>query len=195
MVGVCVCDVLREERHREIFAFMSTPEHRKIREKRLTVLLGAFDIMKSRYREIKENTVFCPSVAATVVEDYLQMRDVIIARDKIPDKIQWHKVAGLMAAAIVKNRPIQLVPENTDSKSYRHSRDNEVLAALHGLAICAEGRSEEQIDLILKLPNFHKWFGDFIHILHENPSNSDGFVLTFETLSLSHFPDNLDHLE
>ncbi|MGD0206352.1 MAG: hypothetical protein ABSC89_01915 [Verrucomicrobiota bacterium] len=174
---------------------MPTPERKKIREKRITMLNGAYEMMKGRYREIKENTYFSPSIAAVAIEDYLVMRDGLIARDKIPGGIQWHKVAGLMASSIGKNKPIQLVPERTDSKSYRHSMDNEVLAALHGLAVCAEGKSESHIDSVLNVSNFRHWFDDFIHVLHNNPSNSEAFVLAFETLSLTYFPDNLGHFE
>jgi hypothetical protein len=118
---------------------------------------------------------------------------MMIKRDKIRGNPQWHKIAGLMASSIVLNKPIQLVPDNADSKWCRLSRDNEFLAVLHGLAICAEGKSKRKIESVVKLPHFRKWFDDFVYLLHKEPSNRDGFILTFETLSLTYFSGNLDN--
>jgi hypothetical protein len=163
------------------------------RIERINTLQGAYDLMAQRYKEIKDYTHFNPSFAAVTIEDYLQARKMMIKRDKIRGNPQWHKIAGLMASSIVLNKPIQLVPDNADSKWCRLSRDNEFLAVLHGLAICAEGKSKRKIESVVKLPHFRKWFDDFVYLLHKEPSNRDGFILTFETLSLTYFSGNLDN--
>jgi hypothetical protein len=116
-------------------------------------------------QEIHQNTHFVPSLARATIEDYLQARELLMSRDKISGNLQWHKIAGLMASAVVKNRPIQLVPENVDSKGFRLSRDNEAFAVLQGLAICASAKSDQEIRAVLKLPHFPKWFADFVHLL------------------------------
>jgi hypothetical protein len=149
--------------------------------------------MKARYRAVRDYTHFCPSMVSATIEDYITMRRIIVGRDNIAGRIQWPKVAGLMASAIVKNRPVQLVPEDTDSKAYRLSRDNEVFAVIHGLAICAEGSGEAKIEGVVKAPLFGKWFQGLVYLLHDHPSQWEGFVQCFEALCIQHFPDVLDH--
>jgi transposase-like protein len=98
------------------------------------------------------------------------------------------KVAGLMAAAIMKNRPVQII-ENSPASSI--SMDNEVLAVMHGLAVCAEGSPAKDIIKIVEQPAFRVWFHNFVHLLHDQPSHTEGFVGIFEAFSVAHFPENL----
>lgn len=82
-------------------------ERRKseIREKRIATLLGAYEIMRQKYAAIRENTVLSRSLVAATVEDYLQDRSALVGRLSISGRIQRHKIAGLMTASIVKNKP------------------------------------------------------------------------------------------
>jgi hypothetical protein len=162
----------------------------EIRIKRISTLVGAYDFMCQRYREIRECTHLHKSLVASTVEDYLRDREALVNRHNITGRIQRHKIAGMMAAAIVKNRPIQLL---ADSPASGISMDNECLAVLHGLAICAEGKKIEEIKVILALPTFRGWFQDFIYLLHRQPSHTEGFIGIFHTLSATYFPENILH--
>lgn len=167
----------------------------EIRLKRTAMLLGAYEFMRQRYREVREGTHLARSFVAATVEDYLTQRRLIVGRDNITGRIQWHKVAGLMASAIAKNRPIQLVESDPDAPSTRLSRDNEIFAVLHGIAICAEGRKSGDVELVLRLGGFRTWFSDLVYTVHNDPANTAAFIMAFETLSLTHFPENLHHVE
>jgi hypothetical protein len=67
-----------------------------------------------------------------------------------------------------------------------------MLAAWHGLAVCSEGQAAE-IGNIRKLPMYSAWFGDLIHYLSDRPDGHSCSLL-FETLSMSHFPGNLERV-
>ncbi len=160
----------------------------EIRSKRIATLLGAYDLMRQRYLEVYEGTTISKIAVATLVEEYLQEREKLCHLHNISGRIQRHKIAGLMATAIVKYRPVQLL--EIEGKAARLSRDNETLAVLHGIAVCAEN-NVDKMRTILGLPSVATWFSDFVYLLHSSPLNSDGFILIFETLSLTYFPENL----
>lgn len=170
---------------------ISTERQDEIRKKRIATLIGAYEFMRQRYLEIRENTHLPKSLVASTVEDYLRDREALVNRHNITGRIQRHKIAGMMAAAIMKNRPIQIIQ---DSEIVTVSMDNECLAALHGLAICAEGKTGEEIRAILAMPTFRCWFDDFIYLLHRQPSYTEGFIAIFHTLSANHFPENVLHI-
>ena len=160
----------------------------EIRHKRIATLLGAYELMRQRYREVYEGTSINKTVVAITVEEYLQDREKLVSRHNIAGRIQRHKIAGLMAAVIVKHRPIQLL--DTDGQAARLSMDNETLAVLHGIAVCAEG-NVAGLRTILGLPSCANWFSDFVYLLRSAPLNGEALILIFETLSLAYFPDNL----
>ena len=163
----------------------------QIRRKRIETLVGAWELMRRRYREVRQNAVLNGSLVAEVVETYLQDRQALVDRMNIRGRIQRHKVAGLMAACIIKLRPVQLLDDTADAA--RISRDNEVLAVLHGLAICAEGKPEA-IPQLMQLQGFHTWYSDFIYFLIRRHDSSESCAMIFETLSLTYFPGNLDRV-
>lgn len=163
----------------------------EIRKKRIATLLGCYEFFKTRYLEVRENTHISKSLVACTVEDYIRDRQALVNRHGIKGRIQRHKIAGLMAAAIVKNRPVQLIQ---DSDVNHLSMDNEYLAALHGLAVCSEGREPGEIAKIISNPAIRIWFNDFVYYLRRQPSNTEGFIAVFLTLSATYFPENLNHL-
>src|SRR6266566_6772501 len=91
----------------------------EIRHKRIATMLGAYELMRQRYREVYEGTSINKTVVAITVEEYLQDREKLVSRHNIAGRIPRHKIAGLMAAAIVKHRPIQLL--DTDGQAARLS--------------------------------------------------------------------------
>ena len=73
------------------------------RRKRLQALIGCwsdFSIIN------KDSYLLSPVLVEEVVEHYIQDLEILKTRYVINNKAQLHKVAGLMAAAIVRFRPI-----------------------------------------------------------------------------------------
>jgi hypothetical protein len=147
--------------------------------------------MARKYAAVRECTRLQNGLVAEVVENYLRDREALVIRNNIKGRIQRHKIAGLMAAAIVKLRPVQLLDDT--GKAARVSKDNETLAVLHGLGICAEGNEERVLEL-LRLPMFGTWYEDFIYQLRRRPDCAEWASLVFETLSLMYFPENLQRI-
>ena len=163
----------------------------QIRQRRIATIVGAYEMMKLGYPDIRNNTSLHHGVVAATVEHYLQERENFVSRHSINNRIQRHKVAGLMASAIVTNKPIQIT-NFEESSNGRISRDNEYFAVLHGLAICAEDHPERLAEM-RKCPFIGEWIIDLVYLLRSSPSNSASFILIFQTLSLSYFPENLQH--
>ncbi len=161
----------------------------KMRHKRVTTLCGAYQMMADKYKAVAEGTWLHDGLVAATVESYIRDYNALVGRYNIHGRIAKHKIAGLMAAGILKSRPVQLV--NDKGAAARTSKDNEELAFLHGLAICAEGHGEQRIKALLTLPNFHVWHEDLIYLFHRRPDSAECFSMVFETLSLTYFPGNL----
>lgn len=164
----------------------------EIRRKRTETLVGSWELMQRKYKELKDTAFLHPHLVAQVVENYLQERLALVNRDNIGGRIQRHKIAGLMAASILRLRPVQL--RDDTGKAARVSKDNEVFAALHGLAICAEGAAGK-VQELLNLRMSGVWLGDFIYQMRRHPDCGTWCAMVFETLSLTYFPNNLDKIE
>lgn len=80
----------------------------EIRHKRTAQLLGTWSMMQQRFKDLNGTAFLHSHLVAETVERYLRDREELIARHNIRGRIQRHKIAGLMASAIVKTRPIQL---------------------------------------------------------------------------------------
>jgi len=126
-----------------------------------------------------------------VVEDYIATRGAYVARYKIKDRIQRHKIAGLMAASILKFKPVEM-NDRDHSPVYESTQGNEILAFWHSLAICAEGAELKSIEELCSRPNFEVWKGDLLCLFEQHPGSAEAFSLIFETMSLSFFQSNLD---
>lgn len=164
----------------------------EIRRKRVETLVGAWELMRTSYKEVHQNAKLNGFLVAEVVETYIQDRQALVSRSNIRGRIQRHKIAGLMAASIVKVRPIQLLDDTGEGA--RISRDNETLAVLHGLAVCGEYKFEA-VNLLKSQPGFHTWFSNFIYFLVRRHDCAESCAMIFETLSLTYFPSNLDRVE
>jgi len=160
-----------------------------LRHKRVKTLCGAYQMMAAKYKAVAEGTWLHEGLVAATVENYLRDYAALVGRYNIPGRIAKHKVAGLMAASILKYRPVQLVED--EGAAARISKDNEELAFLHGLAICAEGHGEQSIKSLLTLANFHIWHEDLVYLFRRRPDSAECFSMVFETLSLTYFPKNL----
>ncbi len=157
----------------------------EIREKRLATLVGAYNFLAERFSLIRNGSHLHDGLVAQTVEHYIQDRKALCGRLNITGRIQRHKIAGLMAGAILKNKPI--IPNTTRLDA---GLDNEMLAAYHGIAVCAENELAGLATLI-QSEHYKKWEGDLFHLFRRRPDDTDSFMMVFETLSLTYFPKNL----
>jgi hypothetical protein len=157
-----------------------------IKEKRFDSILQAFKMLgESGLIHSDTMSVSVPLLEETI-EYYLSDREILKARYKIEDKIQLHKIAGLLANAIVRIRPIVPMPcinnFSKDSEVYA----NEILAIYVGLAICSE---YDEGCCISKAPWFGEWFDGFVFMLHNRRHTPESLMFIFETISRIYFPN------
>ena len=122
-----------------------------------------------------------------VVEHYLDDVKVIKCRYKINDKIQLHKVAGLLTSLIVRYRPIVPIVDEYDTPKEIYT--NEIFAVMHGLAICGEF-SIEECEKISSQEWFDTWFTDFLYLLHSRNHTAESLIFVFQTFCIFNFPSN-----
>ncbi len=160
--------------------------------RKITILAAQLNVAEF-YEKIALVPVLSPVRLEKAIDDYVNERDALSARFKIKGRIQRPKVAGLMAAAILKNKPVDLCDRDHSPAPvpYESTQGNELLAFWHGLAICAEGATQEQVDRLVGNPLFERWRGDLLVLFENHPANPECFALIFETLSMAFFPDNL----
>jgi hypothetical protein len=79
---------------------------------------------------------FNHAIATDVVNHYVDDLEFLKRRYGIIGRAQPPKVAGLMANAILKYRP--LVPLNGRQQNIEGNTVNEILAIYHGICVCAE---------------------------------------------------------
>lgn len=133
---------------------------------------------------------FSEPLAREVVQHYVDDVIALTTRYKIDDKIQLHKIAGLMTSLIIRYRPIiplLSVFEKNSSDMYI----NELFSIFHGLAICGE-YSLKICENMVGETWFDLWFNDFVYLLHCRNHTPESLILIYETLSYFKFNDNFE---
>jgi hypothetical protein len=145
------------------------------------------------------------NLAIRSVISYISNLESLKVRCGIPDKAQTTKVAGLIASAILKFRPI--VPTDPNDKDIGESDANEILAIYQGINLCCnlnglhEKEGSDLTEINKKRRNFMKslmekrsfkdWHKKFIYLLKEQNYTSESLIMLFETLCLM-FPDEIN---
>jgi len=141
----------------------------------------------------KELFTLNPAIAGRVVRHYVNDLDHLKQRYGIEKNAQPPKVAGLMANAILKYRP--LVPTDEWDVNIGSSQPNEFLAIFHGITVCAEygetGLGNRAMAALMAKPNFRVWLDRFLFLLRERNYTSESLIMTFETLCMVAFPDSM----
>jgi hypothetical protein len=124
------------------------------------------------------------SFANKAVEHYMQDLEALKKRYGIPDKVQMSKIAGLMAYAIMKFKPV--IPINGKEENIKDFGGNELLAIYYGLCVCADlgngNADNEAIQMLLANPFFKEWFSKFNYLLTERNYTSESLIMVFDTL-------------
>ena len=163
-----------------------SPEN-NIREKRFILMKSLWNLMVNQGYFREDRMKLAIPLVDEVIEHYIADWNIIKIRYKIPDEIQLHKVAGLMAASIMRYRPI--IPLCDDLEGKYEIYANEFFAILHGLAICGE-YSLEKCQVLATADWFDTWLDDFLHLLHRRNYTSEAIAFIFETLCIYAFQDN-----
>ena len=123
--------------------------------------------------------VLSEAVLAEVVQYYLSDLAIIKKRYNIHGRIKRHKIAGLMTAAILRFRPIQLIGESYENDAELYA--NEFFALIHALSVC--GEKNEQMKLTIVEENwFPAWLDSFMYLLHHRNYTSESLIMIFETI-------------
>lgn len=158
----------------------------EIREKRVKVLRGVWGLLVQK--KYIDNTRFTlsNSLVDEVITHYSDDLGITKIRYNIEGEAQLHKVAGLMAASILRYRPIVPMQDFSDPKDVYANED---FAILHGLAVC--GEHEPKVASIIQSEAWFKiWWSDFRYLLHRRNYTAESLSMIFETLCLFRFPDN-----
>jgi len=158
-------------------------DHKEIKEKRvLSLVYMARQLMASKVID-GDGYVLNADAVACVVEHYVQDLVNLKSRYGISGKANSAKVAGLMAGAIMRYRP--LLPVNGKARIAGHY-GNEMLAIYHGLAICSiqsNGQvNYEEIKKFINSPKFSEWIGRFKYLLGTRNCTPENLAFVFDTI-------------
>jgi len=125
-----------------------------------------------------------------ILNDYTDDLDIIKKRRGIHNKIQFPKIAGLMANLIVKYRPV--VPRNLCDDPI--SDINENFAIFHAICICTdyEGGKDDFIAFQTKNQEEYKAFYEEVGYLLKRNFTPESLISVFKTLCLCKFPKALE---
>jgi len=165
-----------------------------IREKRVRTLIGLWKSLVETGKFSEERLKLSNPLLNETVEYYLGDLESLKRRYKIQDsRIQLHKIAGMMAGAILRFRPIIPIVDKIESEYEVVA--NELFAVLHGIAICGEyNLTDGRLDIVDE-EWFDSWLKDFIYLLHYRHYTSEALIFTFETLTCLRFPKNMSATE
>ena len=169
------------------------PDFAEIREKRIKTLIGVWDSLVSNGKLDSTRLKLSSPLINEVVEHYISDYTILRKRYKIAQsKIQLHKIAGLMAASILRYRPVIPLVETFQSDYEIFS--NEILAVMHGIAICGEYVAKDGPLEIIDEDWFDQWFKDFLYLLHCRNYTAESLIFVFETLCCLRFKINMENI-
>jgi hypothetical protein len=161
-----------------------------IREKRVRTLIGTWKSLVQTGKFSDARLKLAVPLLNETVEYYLGDLESLKRRYRIENsRIQLHKIAGMMAGAILRFRPI--VPIVDKIESQYEVVANELFAVIHGIAICGEYHlTDGRLDIVDE-EWFEPWLKDFLYLLHYRHYTSEALIFTFETLTWLRFPRNM----
>jgi hypothetical protein len=159
-------------------------DNEKLEEKRVKSIVGAFLILVERRDIDSKRFTLNRSLLELTVKHYLKNLQALKNHYGIEDNAQPQKAAGLITAAIMRFKPV--LPKNGSDENLFDSDENEVLAAFHGLCICAE-QGDGKIDLksVMNLWSkleFREWLANFLYLLKFGNYTAESLVLSFDAL-------------
>ena len=167
---------------------MTDEETAELCERRMGSLLGAWYFISEDANLVDATDCRLMRAAANeAIQQYVADVAALKQRYGIPHRIDRPKIAGLMAAAIMRYRPIAFLGDKYSDVSHAHV--NEILAIVHGLIICLEklDTAPENDDLMRELwkqPWLQDWMNRLVYHLHCRNFTPEGLVMVFHTAAL-----------
>ena len=158
-----------------------------LRDKRLAVLSGIWDRLVESGKFSNDESELNKTLASEAVLHYAKDVEILKLRYEIDDKIQVPKVAGLMAGAILRFRPVVPLVDEFSKEEYLFA--NETLAIYHGLCVCGEFSGTGALENLIERDFFDSWLKNFIYLLHYRNHTPESLVFVFDTLSRFVFPE------
>jgi hypothetical protein len=174
---------------------MDNPEGQTVAVKRMTGLVKSWKrLLDENLESAWQYMAFNASIAAKAVRHYVRDLEILKFRYNIENRAQMPKIAGLMANAILKYRP--LVPVDGKRRDVEYIKANEALAIYHGLCVCANygkiGDANHRLLIaLMSKPLFAVWLKRFMYLLQERNYTSEALIMVFETLCMSAFPNSM----
>ena len=122
------------------------------------------------------------------VEGYLKDVEALVNRNGIGGLIQHHKIAGLIAANLLKTQPIVAADPTEPIK--RSFYDNQVFALRHALSICFQAHTDGQTQFV-RSAGYRSWFVETVEFMRRHPDCGEHLIGTFDLLSALYIPDNI----
>jgi len=133
------------------------------------------------------------SLALKVIRFYVQNLDTLKDIYAIEDKVEASKIAGLMANAILRFRPLVPIGGQDECEEIEDNDCNELLAVSHGLYICAAAYPNGirlMKDFMVR-ESFDKWLKQFMYLIQEREYSAESLIVIFETLCVTVFSNDI----
>jgi len=156
----------------------------EIEEKRVKTLTFAFFVL-IKFGYIDSNKFkLNRSLLKSVVLHYIQDLQILKIRYGIAGKVQPQKSAGLLAAAVMRFKPV--LPINSSDEDLFEHDVNELFALFHGLCVCSE-LGNDKIDLqfvksFLAQSESPEWISNFRYLLKFRNYTPESLAMVFDTL-------------
>ncbi len=138
-----------------------------------------------------------PAVLGQCIDHYLDDYVILKIRYRIERErqIQLHRVAGLLAAALMRYRPVVL-KTGCQPESINEVRINEHLAMYVGINICSEKYAHAGRDtggILGSNPLLADWIKRMKFFLESRNYTAESLVMIFDAICVLLYPDNFKH--
>jgi hypothetical protein len=158
----------------------------RVRERRLTSIFMTWNFMSGDNNPL--DVLLNQTLVLEAVEGYLKDVERLIHADLISDRVQHHKIAGLMAANLLTFKPIVTL-DNTEPLQ-RPFFDNEVFAIRHALMICFQ-ESPADLERFVASDGYQDWFKNTVRFCKRCPVDGRTLIVAFDALAAIHIRRDL----
>jgi len=168
-----------------------------IGERRAKYLESAWKLLSINTKEpkyfIKDIFVLNNPLALKTIRFYAQNLTTLKNIYGIEDKAAASKIAGLMANAILKFRPLVPAVGKDENKHILDNECNELLAISHGLFVCVADNTNgiKIMEDFMATEGFDKWFKQFMYLVQEREYSAESLIMIFETLCITVFSNDI----
>ena len=162
----------------------------EIRIRRIATIQGVWKSLVSRGWFLDDRVRLSTHLLNEVVEHYVEDRQILKVRYRIKGRIRLYKIAGLMAASLMRYRPI--IPVCDELQPGIEFYANEFLAIYQSLAICAQRQDQSYCLEVMDEPWFEGWRDEMVYFLHFRNYTPEALCQVFFVLSCVKFPECVD---